>query len=162
MMTWVGNFIAGIFGRPGTARDDHVRSTIRFIELDRERIRKRLDLDSEGRRRGERNQPAANSEGLDDVEQRIVAAIDSEKKLCHGKLIDYLKTYGDRIGSLGLEGLISGAAAVGDAASAKFRTRVDDGADVLFASLPAAVISSITVSEPMKGASNIIPSTLSG
>lgn len=128
----LGNFIGRLFGQPGKARDDYVRSTIRFMELDREQIKKRLNLEAEGRQRGERNQPATDNESLDDVEQRIVATIDSEKKLSHEKLIDHLKTYGDRIRSLGLEGLIAEAAAAGDAASADFRARVHDGADVLF------------------------------
>jgi len=128
----LGTFIGRLFGRPGEARDDHVLSTIRFMELDRERIKKRLNLEAEGRKRGKQDQPATEKESLDDVEQQIVATIDSEKKLSHQKLIDHLDTYGDRIRSLGLEGLIAEAAAAGDAASADFRTRVHDGADVLF------------------------------
>ena len=128
----LGTFIGRLFGRPAEARDDYVRSTIRFMELDRERIKKRLNLEAEGRKRGEKNQPATDKESLDDVEQQIVATIDSEKKLSHQKLIDHLKTYGDRIMSLGLEGLIAEAAAEADAASTDFRTRVHDGANVLF------------------------------
>jgi len=128
----LGTFIGRLFGRPAEARDDYVRSTIRFMELDRERIKKRLNLEAEGRKRGKQDQPATENESLDDVEQQIVATIDSEKKLSHQKFIDHLKTYGDRIRSLGLEGLIADAAAAGDAASTDFKTRVHVGADVLF------------------------------
>ena len=39
----LGTFIGRLFGRPSEARDDFVRSTIRFMELDRERIKKRLN-----------------------------------------------------------------------------------------------------------------------
>jgi hypothetical protein len=128
----LGTFIRRLFGRPGEARDDYVRSTIRFMELDVERIKKRLDLEAQGRKRGERNQPAANNEGLDDVEQKVIATIDAERKLSHQKFIDNRKSYSDRIRSLGLEGLIAEAASVGDGASADFRAAVHGGADVLF------------------------------
>ena len=128
----LGTFIGRLFGRPAEARDDYVRSTILFMELDRERIKKRLNLEAEGRKRGKQDQPATDKESPDDVEQQIVATIDAEKKLSHQKLIDHLKTYGDRIRSLGLEGLIAEAAAAGDAASTNFGIRVHVGADVLF------------------------------
>ena len=39
-------FIGRLFGRPAEARDDYVRSTIRFMELDRERIKRRLNLEA--------------------------------------------------------------------------------------------------------------------
>ena len=126
------NFIGRLLGRPGEARDDYVHSTIRFMELDRERIKKRLNLEAEGRKRGKQGQPATDNESLDDVEQQILATIDAEKKLSHQKLIDHLKTYGDRIRSLGLEGLIADAAAAGDAASTDFKAQVHVGVDVLF------------------------------
>ena len=88
----LGAFIGRLFGRPGEARDDYVRSTIRFMELDVERIKKRLNLEVEGLKRGEKDQPPADNESLDDVEQQIVATIDSEKKLSHEKNANPIKT----------------------------------------------------------------------
>lgn len=128
----LGALIERLFGRPGEARDDYVRSTNQFMELDRERIKKRLNLEIEGRKRGRMDQPAPGNENRDDVEQRIVTIIDSEKKLSYEKFIDHLKTYGDRVRSLRLVELISGVATAGDTASSDFRIRVHDGADVLF------------------------------
>ena len=88
MRMGLGGFIAKLLGRPAKPRHDYRRMTIRFMELDPERIKKRLDLEAEGRRRGQREQPAPGNESFDDVEQKILTTIDSEKKLSHEILID--------------------------------------------------------------------------
>src|SRR3546814_5586129 len=73
-------FFGWLLGRPGVARDDSVHSTLRFMELDFVKLAKRLQLESEGRRRGALDQPAPDEAGLDDLEQKIITTIDAEKK----------------------------------------------------------------------------------
>ena len=68
-MVW-RSFFAGLFGRPGDARHVYVPSTIRFMEIDAEQVKKKLDLETQGRLRGEKEKPEPGNESLDDVEQR--------------------------------------------------------------------------------------------
>ena len=127
-----GSFIGRILGRPGEARHDYVPSTMRFMELDTERMRKKLDLEKVGRRRGKQNQPTGKHDSFDDVEQKIVTLTASEIKLSHEKYINHLKTYGDRTRSLALQSLLAEVVAAAGGASAEFKARVHGGADVLF------------------------------
>lgn len=130
MISW--NFLRGLFGRLAERRHDYVASTMSFMELDVERMKRRLNLEEEGRRRGERNDPGKESHHLDHIEQSVVTAIETEKRMAHKKFVDHLKTYGERIYSLGFQTRFAQVLAAADAARSDFRASVHDGADLLF------------------------------
>src|SRR5437016_9989431 len=96
-------FIRAIFGYPDEPSHDYIASTLSFPELDIERMKRRMGLEEQGQHRGARNEPAPDSQTLDDLEQRIMTTIESEKHLAYEKFVNHLKTYGDRIASLGFQ-----------------------------------------------------------
>jgi hypothetical protein len=121
--------LLGSFNKPS---HDYVASTLSFPELDVERMKRRMRLEEEGQRRGTRNEPATDSLSRDDIEQRIITTIESEKRLAHDKLVDHLKTYGDRIASLAFQSKCTQALVRADSAISNFRAHVHTGADRLF------------------------------
>jgi hypothetical protein len=134
------NFIRTIFGYPDEPTHDYVASPLTFAELDIERMKRRMRLEEEGQTHGMRNEPATDSPSLDDIEQRIITTVESEKRLAYEKFRDHLKTYGDRIASLGFQTRFTQALAAVDNAISDFKAQVHVGADLLF-HLRRAVVS---------------------
>ena len=62
---------------------DYRINTELFGTIDTARISRELDLENQGRERGEHNQPAASSTAPDDIEADIKETIDSSKKTAH-------------------------------------------------------------------------------
>jgi hypothetical protein len=102
------------------------------MELDIDEMAKRLELVPKGRERGTRNEPPTSSQSLDDVEHKITTTIEAEKKIAHEKLLENLRTYGDRIRSLGFQTRFAQLQAAADNARASFRACVHQGVDLLF------------------------------
>ncbi len=127
-----GSLIRGIFGRPSGARHDYVVSPGLFMELDLERMKKRLNIKREAAYWGEQEIPPTTAKTFDDVEQRIVTAIEGEIKQSHQQYADHLKTYGDRIQSLDFQTKFTQIVAAADTAASDFKACVSQGTDLLF------------------------------
>src|SRR5207249_2085943 len=69
---------------------------------------------------------------LDDIEQRIITAIETEKQLAYETFVNHLETYGDRISSLGFQTRFAQAVAAADSAISDFKAQVHIGTDLLF------------------------------
>jgi hypothetical protein len=130
MSLW--DVIRKILGKPDEARHDYVASTLSFPELNIDRVAQRLRLEEEGVRRGARNEPEKEDSPHDDVEQRIITFIEAEKRRAHETYINHLRTYGDRIASLGFQTRFAQLLAAADRASADFEAKVHVGVDQLF------------------------------
>ncbi|MFC1488836.1 hypothetical protein ACFL6B_03210 [Thermodesulfobacteriota bacterium] len=111
---------------------DYIPSTMPFLQLNIEKIKKDMGLVKIGKRRGKRNEPSSASTTFDDIEQKIVSAIESEKKRSHQIYIDSLKTYSDRLRSLDFETRISSIEQFSRNAIAEFRAQVHNGVDQLY------------------------------
>ena len=59
---------------------DYRINTELFGTIDTARISRELDLENQGRERGQQNQPASSSTAPDDIEADIKETIDSSKK----------------------------------------------------------------------------------
>ncbi|MGR9471041.1 hypothetical protein [Rhizobium leguminosarum] len=64
-----------------------------FPILDPESVSRTLELVERGTRNGAENLPAKTAKALDDVEQRIVATVEEEKKKSHQILEDEMGRY---------------------------------------------------------------------
>jgi hypothetical protein len=65
--------------------------------IDTDEIARRLKIDSEAAARGSREQPSADSQSLDAVEQKIVQTLESEWTYHGSDLINNLRAYGSRL-----------------------------------------------------------------
>ena len=65
--------------------------------IDTDEIARRLRIDVEAAARGSREQPAADSQSLDAVEQKIVQTLESEWTYHGSDLINNLRAYGSRL-----------------------------------------------------------------
>src|SRR5437870_11709813 len=75
-----------------------------FPALNIEKLAADMGLATAGAERGTREEPAAGSIALDDVENRIIERVEAEKNAAHGLLLDELRTYKERLSSLDFEG----------------------------------------------------------
>ena len=75
-----------------------------FPALNIEKLAADMGLATAGAERGTREEPAADSIALDDVENRIIERVEAEKNAAHGLLLDELRTYKERLSSLDFEG----------------------------------------------------------
>jgi hypothetical protein len=103
-----------------------------FHELDLERMKNDLRLAKEGQERGEKNLPASTSEVLDDIEHKIIAAIEAEQRRQQQTLKNQLNDYDQRIAKLDLEHEAINIASAAQRASTEFIVKVDEGKSKLF------------------------------
>ncbi|MGR9156221.1 hypothetical protein [Rhizobium leguminosarum] len=75
-----------------------------FPILDPESVSRTLELVERGTRNGAENLPAKTAKALDDVEQRIVATVEEEKKKSHQILEDEMGRYSERLQGLDFAG----------------------------------------------------------
>jgi len=75
-------------------------SILAFPSIDIERTQDNLRLVDMGKERGSRNMPAHDSQGMDDVEHKIVTEIDQKKNLAFNNLSGHQRAYRDRITGL--------------------------------------------------------------
>ncbi|MEC5382841.1 hypothetical protein VSX64_18550, partial [Aurantimonas sp. C2-6-R+9] len=74
-----------------------------FADIDVNRVASELALESQGKERGERDEPPTGSVAMDDVEARIVERVEAERKSSHAMVEDELRTYTERLASLDFE-----------------------------------------------------------
>jgi hypothetical protein len=132
--------LAAIFNRAfrwladlvGGGRVPYEPVAIPFPPVDVPRFIRELDLGAEGASRGARNLPAQDNFLLDDVEQRIVTAIESERDKACGVFAEHLGVYEKRLGAMQIRGPLQRAAVAADAARAAFEEKVGRGKGRLF------------------------------
>jgi hypothetical protein len=106
-------------------------SILSFLQLNVQKGAKDLKLAERGRERGARNEPSADSEALDDVENEVIEFIEGEVKKAHAALLDDLSTYAHRLHALDLEGRFSTIEAAAMDGISSFRSEVSRGLDSL-------------------------------
>lgn len=102
-----------------------------FPILDVESVSRTLELVERGTRSGTENLPVKTAKALDEVEQRIIATVEEEKKKSHQILEDEMERYGERLQGLDFESQFfligkSNAETLSD-----FKADVSNGADEL-------------------------------
>jgi hypothetical protein len=102
-----------------------------FPVLNVDKIAADMRLAEAGVARGERNEPAADSNNFDDVEIRIIERIEAENNAAHGLLLDELRTYKERLTGLDFEGRFSTIRQAAPAAVSEFRAEAAQGRDEL-------------------------------
>lgn len=73
-----------------------------FVQLDRGKIIEKLKLDERAAKNGQRNYPAIDAHGLDDVEQEIVAEVQQYATRSQNEAASNHKVYGQRLAELAL------------------------------------------------------------
>ena len=126
------DLIKSIFGNPSKKRINIIPSTLHFPELDIEQMKHDFKLEEEGKRRGANNYPHTDNQSFDDIEEQIITAIEGVKRLAYEKRADQLRTYGDRIASLGFQTRFSQFMSIGNEAKSEFIAKGHVGADLLY------------------------------
>jgi len=106
--------------------------SISFPHIDAIRLRRELDLDAQGAEMGARNLPSPDHAALDEVEQRIVAAIESQRALAYDRYLANVRAYSDRLGSLQIQVLLQQAATAGEETKTDLNEALIKGRDRLF------------------------------
>jgi hypothetical protein len=122
--------VANLFRSPRSG-EEYVGKSGLFPEIDVPAISRSLRLEQLGRERGARNQPASDAGTFDDVEQQIIARIETYKTRAHEIYLGHLRTYNARIGNLGLKTLLANVLAPADKAMGDFKAQLQDGPDQL-------------------------------
>jgi hypothetical protein len=102
-----------------------------FPTLKVDKLAADLELAQIGTARGARDEPAADSSALDDIENRIIERIEAENNVAHGTLLDELRTYRERLTSLDFEGRFATIRQAAPAAVSEFRAEAAQGRDEL-------------------------------
>jgi hypothetical protein len=105
---------------------------IPFPPIEVGRFVRELNLDAEGTTRGQQDFPAPDNFLLDEVEHRIVTAIEAERNKATDIASDYLRTYDERLGHLQIQRLLQRASVAADEARTNFGERVYKGKGRLF------------------------------
>jgi hypothetical protein len=117
----------------GLKREPHnYRASLEiFPTLNIERLAADMALAKTGAGRGVRNEPAADSSGFDDVENRIIEYVEAEKNSAHGVLLDELQIYQERLTGLDFEGRFATIRQAAPAAVSEFHAEAAQGRDEL-------------------------------
>jgi hypothetical protein len=136
MSNRLSGYASGIFRWSGRlfhrGRVPYEPISITFPPLDVLRYRRELDLEGEGKRRGVEGLPARDNLIFDDVEQRIVTAIEAERDKAYEVYLNRLGAYGDRLRASQVDGTLHRAAVAGAEAKSAFQDAVIGGKDRLF------------------------------
>lgn len=83
---------------------DFKASTDIFPLLDTEKVSSSLELVELGEGNGKANKPPQSARVLDEIEQRVIARVDEEKKTSYQVIEDQFQTFEDRLRNLDFEG----------------------------------------------------------
>lgn len=106
-------------------------SILSFLQLNVKKIANDLKLAERGLERGAKNQPAADGDAFDNVENEVIELIESEVKKAHEALLSDLSTYAQRLHGLDLEGRFSAIETAAIDGISSFRSEVSKGQDKL-------------------------------
>ena len=117
-----------------SARESHHDfrpTTDLFPVLDVERMARDLDLEAEGRKRGQQDQPPPETSSFDTVELAVVERIESEQAKAVHSLEDTLDTFSSRLASLDFEEQFGLVRQARDASLSEFKAEAVKGTDEL-------------------------------
>ena len=100
---------------------------------------RRMRLVELGTKRGRLNEPATNSDTLDEGENRIITEIETEKRRAFDEATSHLRAVRERFAALQLDGLIAKVGVTTDASVANLSAAVVAGKDRLHALRTAAI-----------------------
>jgi hypothetical protein len=117
----------------GLKREQHdYRASLEiFPALNVAKLAADLAVGRKGAERGANDEPASESAGLDDIENRIVERVEAEKNSAHGILLDELHLYKERLAGLDFEGRFATIRQAAPAAVSEFRAEAAQGRDEL-------------------------------
>ncbi len=117
----------------GLKREQHdYRASLElFPALNIDKLADDMGLATIGADRGSREEPASDSVVFDEVENRIVERVETEKNAAHGLLLDQLRTYQERLSGLDFEGRFGTIRQAAPAAVTEFRAEAAQGRDEL-------------------------------
>jgi hypothetical protein len=110
---------------------DYQASLELFPALNIDKLADDMGLATLGADRGSREEPASDSVVFDEVENRIVERVETEKNATHGLLLDQLRTYQERLSGLDFEGRFGTIRQAAPAAVTEFRAEAAQGRDEL-------------------------------
>ena len=110
---------------------DYQASLELFPALNIDKLADDMGLVMLGADRGSREEPASDSVVFDEVENRIVERVETEKNAAHGLLLDQLRTYQERLSGLDFEGRFGTIRQAAPAAVTEFRAEAAQGRDEL-------------------------------
>jgi hypothetical protein len=102
-----------------------------FPALNIDKLAADMGLAKTGAERGAREEPAADTQVLDDIENAIVERVEAEKNAAHGTLLDEVRTYKERLTGLDFEGRFGTIRQAAPAAVSEFRAEAAQGRDEL-------------------------------
>lgn len=109
----------------------YVGGTARFLPIDLDQIKAEQNLAGRGRTRGSEEQPPADADTLDAVEQEIASFIETELKSSTESYATSLHTLSHRVSGLDLRGQAVEIRMGAETAITDFRRRVHEGVDFL-------------------------------
>jgi len=120
-------------------KPDYITSTTIFPVLNLEKKKQVMKLAERGKSRGEKNEPSQELEILDEVEQQIIAYIETERKSVNEKLIDELSTYRSRITRLNINAVFQDILSKATNTQSAFSTLVTQGQNLNYTQKKAIV-----------------------
>jgi hypothetical protein len=123
----LGRLVSGLKREP----HDYQASLEVFPALNIDKLAADMRLAKIGADRGVKDEPAAATKTLDEVEMRIVERVEAERKTAHGTLLDQLNIYTERLTGLDFEGRFGTIRQAAPAAVSEFRAEAAQGRDEL-------------------------------
>lgn len=111
--------------------NQYIPSIEKFLPLDLERIKSDLGLQISAQQNGERDIPASDSSGYDDIESKIVNLIETERTRTLNEFNQSLTTYNERLASLSIEARLSEVKVAAAFAVSEFKSDVHQAKDDL-------------------------------
>lgn len=102
-----------------------------FPTFDVGKVSRTLELQERGTESGAANRPAKSARSLDEVEQRIVAKVEEEKKTSYQLLEDQFHTFSDRLRNLDFEGQFGMIRQANATSLSDFKAEAEGGVDQL-------------------------------
>src|SRR5260370_142359 len=102
-----------------------------FPVLNPDKLERDRELAKTGAERGAREEPAADTLALEDIESAISERVEVEKNAAHGTLLDEVRTYKERLTGLDFEGRFGTIRQAAPAAVGEFRAEAAQGRDEL-------------------------------
>ncbi|MDP9630319.1 UNVERIFIED_ORG: hypothetical protein J2W85_002393 [Ensifer adhaerens] len=102
-----------------------------FPTFDIEKVSRTLELPERGTENGTTNRPVKSARALDEVEQRIVARIEEEKKTSYQLLEDQFHAFSDRLRNLDFEGQFGTIRQANATSVSDFKAEAEGGVDQL-------------------------------
>jgi hypothetical protein len=120
-----------VFSKLGQSPHDFRPTLSTFNNIDVESVKRRLDLEREAEERGKRSEPNSSSSSFDEIENRIIEAVEHEKADSKQEFSDLQKIYSKRLLELDFQGELREVNHLLEQASVTYSQVTGTGADKL-------------------------------